>query len=121
MSTMRRSLRGSGFNPYDLYSKGRERPDMKGVLPFYWGKPAVRHSREGDGNDGIIRSPFRAIALPDREAPGDNLQPARGFGICKKANTSSIFEFAVNLLRLKYGFDSVGATNLIPIILLCAG
>jgi inositol oxygenase len=23
------------FNPYDLYSKGRERPDMKAVLPFY--------------------------------------------------------------------------------------
>lgn len=23
------------FNPYDLYSKGRERPDMKAILPFY--------------------------------------------------------------------------------------
>jgi inositol oxygenase len=23
------------FNPYDLYSKGRERPNMKAVLPFY--------------------------------------------------------------------------------------
>jgi len=46
---------------------------------------------------------------------------ARGFGIRKKANTSNIFEFAVNRFRLKYGFDSVGATNLIPIFLLCAG
>ncbi len=25
------------FNPYDLYSKGRERPDMKVILPFYEG------------------------------------------------------------------------------------
>jgi inositol oxygenase len=23
------------FNPYDLYSKGRERPDAKTILPFY--------------------------------------------------------------------------------------
>jgi hypothetical protein len=30
------------------------------------GKPAFRNFREGDGNGGIIRSPLRAIALPDR-------------------------------------------------------
>jgi len=30
-----------------------------------WGKPAFRNFREGDGNGGIIRSPIRAIALPD--------------------------------------------------------
>ena len=29
------------------------------------GKPAVRNFRGGDGNVGIIRSPVRAIALPD--------------------------------------------------------
>ena len=29
------------------------------------GKPAFRNSRESDGNGGIIRSPLRAIALPD--------------------------------------------------------
>ena len=29
------------------------------------GKPAFRNFREGDGNGGIIRSPLRAIALPD--------------------------------------------------------
>jgi hypothetical protein len=34
-------------------------------LKPYWGKPAVRNFREGDGNVGIIRSPLRAIALPD--------------------------------------------------------
>ena len=35
------------------------------ALKPYWGKPAVRNFREGDGNVGIIRSPVRAIALPD--------------------------------------------------------
>jgi hypothetical protein len=34
-------------------------------LKPYWGKPAVRNFRGGDGNVGIIRSPVRAIALPD--------------------------------------------------------
>jgi hypothetical protein len=29
------------------------------------GKPDVRNLREGDGNVGIIRSPLRAILLPD--------------------------------------------------------
>jgi len=28
-------------------------------------EPAVRNFRGGDGNVGIIRSPVRAIALPD--------------------------------------------------------
>ena len=35
------------------------------ALKPYWGKPAVRNFREGNGNVGIIRSPLRAIALPD--------------------------------------------------------
>ena len=32
---------------------------------FYWGKPTVRNFRGDDGNVGIIRSPLRAIVLPD--------------------------------------------------------
>ena len=32
------------------------------------GKPAVRNFREGNGNVGIIRSPLRAIALPDQSS-----------------------------------------------------
>ena len=36
------------------------------ALKPYWGKPAVRNFRGGDGNVGIIRSPVRAIALLDR-------------------------------------------------------
>ena len=39
--------------------------DMLALKP-YWGKPTVRNFRGGDGNVGIIRSPVRAIALPDR-------------------------------------------------------
>ena len=35
------------------------------ALKPYWGKPTVRNFREGDGNVGIIRSPVRAIVLPD--------------------------------------------------------
>jgi hypothetical protein len=47
-----------------VMSVGQARPDKLALKP-YWGKPAVRHFREGDGNVGIIRSPVRAIALPD--------------------------------------------------------
>ena len=47
-----------------VMSAGKARPDRLALKP-YWGKPAVRNFREGDGNVGIIRSPVRAIALPD--------------------------------------------------------
>jgi hypothetical protein len=43
-------------------------------LEPYRGKPAVRNLRGDDGNVGIIRSPVRAIVLPDRRritASGD--------------------------------------------------
>ena len=35
------------------------------ALKPYWGKPTIRNFRGGDGDVGIIRSPVRAIALPD--------------------------------------------------------
>src|SRR5262249_29984825 len=38
-----------------------------------WRKSAVRNDRGDDGNGGIIRSPIRAIVLPDR-APGAKRQ-----------------------------------------------
>jgi hypothetical protein len=37
------------------------------TLKPYWGKPAVRNFREGDGNVGIIRSPVRASIPPDQQ------------------------------------------------------
>ena len=40
-------------------------PPAKPALKPYWGKPAVRDFRGSGGNVGIIRSPVRAIALPD--------------------------------------------------------
>src|ERR1035438_2133993 len=46
-----------------------EGPFAKPTLKPYWGKPAVRNFREDDGNVGIIRSPVRAIALPDHTGP----------------------------------------------------
>ena len=46
-------------------AKSGKVPSDKPALKPYWGKPAVRNFREGDGNVDIIRSPVRAIALPD--------------------------------------------------------
>jgi hypothetical protein len=40
-------------------------PSDSPALKPYRGKPAVRNFRGGNGNVGIIRSPVRAIALPD--------------------------------------------------------
>jgi hypothetical protein len=45
---------------------GQASSDIPALKP-YWGKPAVRNFRGGDGNVGIIRSPVRASALPDYE------------------------------------------------------
>jgi hypothetical protein len=43
---------------------GKAPSDTPALKP-YWGKPAVRNFRGDDGNVGIIRSPVRAIVLPD--------------------------------------------------------
>jgi hypothetical protein len=43
---------------------GQALSDSPALKP-YRRKPAVRNFRGGDGNVGIIRSPVRAIALPD--------------------------------------------------------
>ena len=49
-----------------LHDAGRQvAPDRLALKP-YWGKPAVRNFREGDGDVGIMRSPVRAITPPDR-------------------------------------------------------
>ena len=45
----------------------RQAPSDKPALEPYWGKPAVRNLRGDDGNVGIIRSPVRAIVLPDQQ------------------------------------------------------
>jgi hypothetical protein len=45
-------------------STGQALSDSPALKP-YWGKPVVRNFRGGDGNVGIMRSPVRAIALPD--------------------------------------------------------
>ena len=50
---------------------GKAASDIPALKP-YRGKLAVRNFRGGDGNVGIIRSPVRAIALPDnRHVVGD--------------------------------------------------
>ena len=45
-------------------SNGKALSDLPALKP-YWGKPAVRNFREGNGNVGIMRSPLRAFALPE--------------------------------------------------------
>jgi hypothetical protein len=58
--------RGAGtWGAHFTARRGRKvRPDRLALKP-YRGKPAVRNFRGGDGNAGIMRSPVRAIALPD--------------------------------------------------------
>ena len=51
----------------EVNSQSTGRPRLK--LPAFqpdWRKSAVRNDRGDDGNGGIIRSPLRAIVLPDR-------------------------------------------------------
>jgi hypothetical protein len=57
-------------------------------LKPYWGKPAVRNFRGDDGNVGIMRSPVRAIVLPDRVSMSLRLTQGDenhgGFRLCRK-------------------------------------
>ena len=52
-------------------------PSDRPALKPYWGKPAVRNFRGGNGNVGIIRSPVRAIALPDNRREAENERVSR--------------------------------------------
>ena len=56
-------------------ARGKARADMPALKP-YRGKPAVRNFRGDDGNVGIMRSPVRAIVLPDRA-----VNPGKYFGL----------------------------------------
>src|SRR5213083_1348232 len=56
---------GAGLTGTERAKAMSERP----AFQPYWGKPAVRNLRGDDGNVGIIRSPVRAIVLPDHH-PG---------------------------------------------------
>ena len=60
----------------------------KPTLKPYWGKPAVRNFREGNGNVGIMRSPLRAIALPDQSSGAQyltKLQRPRSLDVTRAA------------------------------------
>jgi hypothetical protein len=58
------------------------------ALKPYRGKPAVRNFRGGNGNVGIIRSPVRAIALPDRQRARTDLCGGRSAMIVPTAPIS---------------------------------
>ena len=50
---------------------GGKAPSEMSALKPYLGKRAVRNFREGDGDNGIMRSPFSAITLLDQVTPAD--------------------------------------------------
>ena len=52
------------------------------------GKPAFRNFRESDGNGGIIRSPLRAIALPDYRKGKKRIHP--GLESCRRYREVSL-------------------------------
>jgi len=54
--------------------RGKAPPDRPAFQP-YWGKPDVRNDRGGGGDVGIIRSPVRATALPDRNSMAPRGRP----------------------------------------------
>src|SRR5580700_3781851 len=66
---------------------GRPRLKFPALKP-YRGKPAVRNFRGGDGNVGIIRSPLRAIVLPDRRRARTDLSGGRSAMIVPTATAS---------------------------------
>ena len=59
-------------------------PSDRPALKPYWGKPAVRNFRGGDGDVGIIRSPVRAIALSTIAGTGAWLRRAIGLALAAK-------------------------------------
>jgi hypothetical protein len=63
--------------------RGKAPADTPALKP-YWGKPAVRNFRGDDGNVGIMRSPVRAIVLPDRAVNDRNVP---GFRVCVRTRS----------------------------------
>jgi hypothetical protein len=74
------------LNDARVASHGKALSDQPALKP-YWGKPAVRNFREGHGNVGIMRSPLRAIALPDQSS----YFLGRNHGISKRSNKGKPF------------------------------
>ena len=56
----------------EIGTSGTVRGEDGNILTYSaWGKPAIRNERGDDGNGGIIRSPQRAIVLPDLRVAGE--------------------------------------------------
>ena len=91
----------------DVTPQGKA-PSDKPALEPYWGKPAVRNLRGDDGNVGIIRSPVRAIVLPDSRQ-----------GITNGASWSSDVFWPLNVtekcLDHKTSWKSVDRPKVVPV------
>jgi hypothetical protein len=75
-------------------ARGQALADTPALKP-YRGKLAVRNFRGDDGNVGIIRSPLRAIVLPDRAVEASKnlgFKPLRFF-LCRVAGAEAQFSF----------------------------
>ena len=80
---------------------GKAASDMPALKP-YRGKPAVRNFRGGNGNVGIIRSPVRAIALPDSRGCRShlpNLAPLSGHFVAVQISLYSVAKPLAENLR----------------------
>jgi hypothetical protein len=85
---------------------GRPRLKFPALKP-YRGKPAVRNFRGGDGNVGIIRSPLRAIVLPDRRRARTDLCGGRSAMIVPTATaTRSGSNFSTRYLTAMFALAS---------------
>ena len=88
----------------ELNSQSTGRPRLK--LPAFQPdrrKSAVRNDRGDDGNGGIIRSPIRAIVLPDR-APG-----AEFVGPTQSGTTESDYAAHEGQRQTKYSSTNAGS------------
>ena len=87
-------------------------PSDRLALKPYWGKPTVRNFRGGGGDVGIMRSPVRATALPDRRRvlphfPSDTLNSF--------AERNLLMKLPKNLGMLLLGIWLI-LTGLIPLL-----
>ena len=92
---------------------GKAASEIPALKP-YRGKPAIRNFRGGNGNVGIIRSPVRAIALPDSRQTVPEATSALRFDAYSIVDGSTDPLFATQVsLRCLHGNVSEEKLNLL--------
>src|SRR5262249_18700481 len=80
-------------------------PSERPALEPYRGKPAVRNLREDNGDVGIIRSPVRAIVLPDSSLTAGGCKRRRPASGRRRADADDV---RTGEVRLTGSTDDVG-------------